>query len=274
MTPEVLGPVWASDRMLLGDRARWAGATVSRTGDERSLLVAAERGDRLVLFGRGEPGGVVELLRDRVAALRSSAGLGVAGMRGAAGTPGLAGWMSVPRGAVVPEDVLRPLHLEPFSTWDWLLAEAPPGTVAGEDVVVPLDPIAEASAIADCLAEANPGTTADPTGPHEAAWVGVRDEDGGLLGVFGAQTRGGAEEGGFSWHLHGLGVRPALRGRGLGAALTAALSRAGFAAGAQWVSLGMYADNEVARRIYHRLGFATLAEFSSFGPAGSTRPPT
>lgn len=263
MTPDALGPVWATDRMLLGDRARWAGATVTRTADERSLLVAADRGGRLVLFGRGDPGGVVELLRDRV-------GEPTSGERAA----GAAGWMSVPRGAVVPGEVVRALGLEPFSTWDWLLADAPPGAVPGEADVVRLDPVAEADAIADCLAEANPSTTADPAGPHEAAWVGVRADDGAVLGVFGAQTRAGHGEGGFSWHLHGLAVRPAQRGRGLGAALTAALTRAGFAAGAQWVSLGMYADNEVARRIYHRLGFVTVARFSSFGPAGSTRPPT
>lgn len=259
----MLGPVWSTDRMLLGDRARWAGATVARTPDERSLLVAAERGDRLVLFGRGAPDGVVELLRERAA---WSAGSG--------GTAARAGWMSVPRGTTVPEETLLSLRLEPFSTWDWLLAEAPPPAVAGESAVVRLDPHAEAAAIADCLAQANPGTTADPTGPHEAAWVGLRGDDGELLGVFGAQVRGGTDETGVSWHLHGLGVRPAARGRGLGAALTAALTRTGFEAGAEWVSLGMYADNDVARRIYHRLGYVTLAEFSSFGPAGSTRPPT
>jgi ribosomal protein S18 acetylase RimI-like enzyme len=262
---EVLGPVWATDRMLLGDRARWAGATVARTPDERSLLVAADRGDRRVLFGRGAPDGVVELLRAHAAAADAR--------RGASPTA-RAGWMSVPRGTTVPDQLLGSLGLEPFSTWDWLLTQAPPPDAPGESAVVRLDPRAEADAITDCLAEANPGTTADPTGEHEAAWVGLRGTDGELLGVFGAQVRGGADDAGFSWHLHGLGVRPAARGRGLGAALTAALTRAGFAAGAQWVSLGMYADNDVARRIYHRLGYVTLAEFASFGPAGSTRPPT
>lgn len=260
----MLGPAWSTDRMLLGDRARWAGATVTRTPDERSLLVAADRGDRLVLFGRGDPGGVVDLLHARVEQ-QHAAGTGRADQ---------AGWMSVPRGAVVPEEVLRGLRLEPFSTWDWLLAEAPPAPVPGEGDVVVLEPGRDAAEITLCLGEANPGTTADPTGPHEAAWVGVRGRDGALDGVFGAQVRGGSDETGLSWHLHGLGVRPAARGRGLGAALTAALTRAGFAAGAEWVSLGMYADNDVARRLYHRLGYVTLAEFASFGPTGSTRPPT
>ena len=262
MTPEVLGPVWSGDRMLLGDRSRWAGAGVSRTADERSLLVAADRGDRLVLFGRGEPSGVVDLVRAWVQ--HSSV----------ARTSPRAGWMSVPRGSVVAPDLLDALGLEPYATWDWLLADSAPPAVAGEVDVVRLDGRADAAEIRDCLAEANPGTTADPAGPHEAAWVGVRGPEERLVGVFGAQTRGGVEEGEFSWHLHGLAVRPQARGNGVGAALTAALTRDGFAAGAQWVSLGMYADNEVARRIYHRLGFVTLAEFASFGPAGSTRPPT
>lgn len=77
----------------------------------------------------------------------------------------------------------------------------------------------------------------------------------------------------MSWHLHGLGVVPELRGTGLGTALSATAVRAGLAAGAQWVSLGMYARNDDARRIYHRLGFRTDAELTSFSPAGADRPP-
>jgi predicted GNAT family acetyltransferase len=53
-------------------------------------------------------------------------------------------------------------------------------------------------------------------------------------------------------------VRPGARGQGLGAALTAGASRALLAEGAEWVSLGMWDDNDGARRIYHRLGFRTV----------------
>jgi ribosomal protein S18 acetylase RimI-like enzyme len=73
--------------------------------------------------------------------------------------------------------------------------------------------------------------------------------------------------------VHGLGVLPSLRRTGAGTALTAALTRAAFAGGASWVSLGMYARNDAARRIYRRLGFDTDMELRSFSPAGAQRPP-
>lgn len=259
MATGLFGPVWSRDRMLLGDRVRWSDVSVVRTPDESSLLVVVRRDERTTLLGRGEPRGVVALVEDWAAG-HVSAPLG-------------RGWMSIPRGAPAPATLLDRLGLERFSTWDWLVTEDVPPRVPDEDAVVRLDPVADADAIRACLAAANPGTTADPVAPTEAAWVGVRDGDE-LLGVFGAAVRGGRTDAGFSWHLHGLGVRPETRGRGLGAALTAALTRAGLAAGADWVSLGMYADNDAARRIYRRLGFTTEAEFDSYGPAGSRRPPT
>ena len=45
-----------------------------------------------------------------------------------------------------------------------------------------------------------------------------------------------------------------------------------FDAGAAWVSLGMYADNTAARRLYSALGFVVEGEFSSYGPTGATPP--
>lgn len=256
--------------MLLGDRARWSRVEVTSTaGPSPAVLVAVLRESRTTLLGRGDPDAALGLVRDRVDA------------RERAGEPTAVGWMSLPRGAATLDDdggagladLLGRLGLEPFSTWDWMLTEDEPPPVAAEAAVVRLDPVADADAIRACLAEANPGTTADPTGPQEAAWCGVRDGDA-LLGVMGASLRGGAHEGGSSWHLHGLGVRPVARGRDLGAALTAAITRAGLRAGAEWVSLGLYAENDRARRIYRRLGYVTAGEFVSYGPAGARRPPT
>lgn len=262
MDPGLLGPVWSADRMLLGDRTRWERVEVARAADERAVLVAVLREGRTTLLGRGHAEAAVELVAGRTA------------RRADAGEPTAVGWMTLPRGAVVPDELLDALGVAPFSTWDWMVTVAPPPRARAEDDVVVLDPTRDAEAIVACLAEANPGTTADPTAPTEAAWVGVRTPDGALAGVFGASLRGGPGPGDVSWHLHGLGVRPSVRGRGLGAALTAAITRAGLAAGACWVSLGMYADNEHARRIYRRLGFVTDAVLASFGPAGARRPPT
>ncbi|WP_372595419.1 GNAT family N-acetyltransferase, partial [Actinotalea sp.] len=72
--------------------------------------------------------------------------------------------------------------------------------------------------------------------------------------------------GDLSWHLHGLGVLPSARGRGLGEALTAAATAAGLDAGCDWLSLGMYASNSVARRLYERLGYVVEGRFTTYQP--------
>ena len=249
--------------MLLGDRVRWPRVETSWPDDDpaRAILVAVVRETRTALLGRGDPQAAVALVRERVRACA------------AAGSPVTVGWMSLPRGAAVDDELLGLLGIEHYSAWDWMATDVTPAPPPGPDAVVRLDPAAEAPEIRACLAAANPGTTADPTGPDQAAWFGVR-EGPHLVGVFGASVRGGRTDAGFSWHLHGLGVRPGARGRGLGAALTATVTRAGLAAGADWVSLALYADNDRARRIYRGLGYVTEGEFVSFGPHGAARPPT
>lgn len=246
---EVLPPRWRQDRMLLGDRHRWD--VVDVLGDDRAVVLLIGGSDRPSVLGRGEPAQVDRLVAD--------ADLGPAR------------WMSVPRGSSPGAATLAGLGLVPFSTWDWLSTDVVPPMVAGEGDVRELDRERDADAIRACLAEANPGTSADPSGPDELGWWGVHV--GGVLGgVVGVSERGGPGDA-RSWHVHGLGVRPRLRGTGTGTALTAAVVRAGLQSGASWVSLGMYAQNDGARRIYRRLGFRTDAELTSFSPAGAQRPP-
>jgi mycothiol synthase len=55
-----------------------------------------------------------------------------------------------------------------------------------------------------------------------------------------------------------LGVSPAWRGRGLGAALIVPALRHFRAAGLEGVSLGVNIDNPIAARLYTRLGFAVI----------------
>lgn len=246
---EVLPPRWREDRMLLGDRSRWSAVEV--LGDDDAVVLVIGGPDRPSLLGRGDPASVDRLV--------------------AAQDVGHARWMSVPRGSRPRADVLARLDLVPFSTWDWLSTDAAPPGVAGESSVVRLDPQADADRIRTCLHSANPETSADPTAPDELGWWGV-EVDRALGGVVGVSARRGVRDD-ASWHVHGLGVLPTLRGSGMGTALTAAATRAGVLAGASWVSLGMYAQNDTARRIYRRLGFRTDAELTSFGPAGSERPP-
>ncbi|MCL3862863.1 GNAT family N-acetyltransferase [Actinotalea sp. K2] len=255
----MLPEAWHDDRMLLGDRRRAAPQAVF--GDDHALLVAVHRADRDVLVGRGDPEGVGRLLAELVARPRVLARLGTVR------------WLSVPRGSTVSDTVLADLGLAPFSTWDWMSSDVVPPRSAGEDDVVRLDPTTDAPAIRRCLDHANPGTTAVPGAPGEIAWWGVPGLEG-LLGVIGAAERAGDPAGAdLSWHLHGLGVLPSARHRGLGGALAAAATREGLAAGIDWVGLGHYAENHTARRLYERLGFVTSARFASYGPSGATTPP-
>jgi ribosomal protein S18 acetylase RimI-like enzyme len=162
-------------------------------------------------------------------------------------------------------DLLRPADVARFGLvpartgWEWMVTGTAPEDVAAEAHVHELDPVADADAIRSCLADANPSTDADPEGEGER-WWGARasGEPARLGGVIGASPRAGRRGGRGSAHLHGLGVRPGERGRGLGAALTAAAVRGLLADGADWVSLGMWDDNDGARRIYHRLGLRTV----------------
>lgn len=56
-------------------------------------------------------------------------------------------------------------------------------------------------------------------------------------------------------YLSSIGVVPAARGLGLGALVTAIAMTDAIAAGSEWVHLGVFADNPVAKRMYERLGF-------------------
>lgn len=239
-------------RWLLAERDRWHDAHVR--GDDRAVvLLRAARDVGDVVLGVGDGGAVAALLAE------------LAARRRAAGAPAL-GWLTVPRAAPVDAVTLDALGVAPFSTWDRMSTHEAPPAVPGEDLVTRLDPSA-ADEVAACLAHANPGSHARPGDADDAGWWGVR-EDGRLVGVVGATDRLGALDGRRSWHLHGLGVLPEARGRGLGAALTAVALRAGQDAGLAWVSLGLYADNAVARRLYLRLGMTVDEENASYASPG------
>lgn len=56
-------------------------------------------------------------------------------------------------------------------------------------------------------------------------------------------------------YLSSIGVVPAARGLGLGACITAIAMTDAIEAGSEWLHLGVFADNLVAKRLYERLGF-------------------
>jgi GNAT superfamily N-acetyltransferase len=59
-------------------------------------------------------------------------------------------------------------------------------------------------------------------------------------------------------YLSSIGTRPAFRGRGLGRLVTAVVAADAIAAGSEWTYLGVFAENDTARRLYEGLGFTTL----------------
>ncbi len=63
-------------------------------------------------------------------------------------------------------------------------------------------------------------------------------------------------------YLSSIGTRPRFRGRGLGRVVSEAVLRDAIDAGSRWTYLGVFADNEVARRMYEGLGFVPFS-----GPA-------
>lgn len=59
-------------------------------------------------------------------------------------------------------------------------------------------------------------------------------------------------------YLSSIGTRPAYRGRGLGALVTAIATSDALTVGSRWTYLGVFSDNGTAQRLYDRLGFAIV----------------
>lgn len=139
--------------------------------------------------------------------------------------------------------------------WEWMWTRTLPPAVPHEDRVERLVP-GDREELSAFLEAASPRTHGQPFARPDQRWVGVR-EAGRIVacGVSEPSTAGTPT-------LAGIAVEPALRGSGLGAAVTAELTREAVArTGA--CALGMYSDNDVARRLYHRLGYRTEVEWRS-----------
>ncbi|MGL5930891.1 MAG: GNAT family N-acetyltransferase [Dermatophilaceae bacterium] len=165
-------------------------------------------------------------------------------------------------------DAVRP-HL-PFDPdrsgdWDWMWTRTPPPELAAEDRVRVLGPSTR-DELLDFLRRASPRTHGQPFARTGQVWVGIRTDRGRLVACGGSE----ASEAGTPV-LAGIAVDPARRGQGLGAAVTAYLTRRAVA-DTGTCALGMFADNVVARRLYHRLGYTTGMEWHSAWLAAPFRP--
>ncbi|QGN57087.1 GNAT family N-acetyltransferase [Nostocoides sp. HKS02] len=140
------------------------------------------------------------------------------------------------------------LPLADGNDWEWMYAVSPPPLVAAESRLVALGPD-DLGDLQDLLGSANPRTDARPFAYPGQVWVGVRTDSGRLVAC-------GVREPSLAGYpiLSGITVDPAHRGTGLGLAVTAYLTRAAVAQ-AGVCTLGMYSDNDVARRVYRGLGY-------------------
>lgn len=140
--------------------------------------------------------------------------------------------------------------------WDFRWLDAAPPVQPGEELVAPE---ADEQAVKELLVASSPTASAQPGDEKVNRWVGVREQ--GALIACAADTSGATGVG----HLSSIAVRPDRRGRGLGLAVTAALTRHLFAEGMDTVTLGMYAHNSAGRAVYDALGFVDAHRFTS-GP--------
>ncbi|MEW2380005.1 GNAT family N-acetyltransferase [Micromonospora sp. NPDC047812] len=205
-----------------------------RRGDAVGWLLPAEHGPRGGAVGA--PGPAVELFADLVA-------------RGAL-RPGQ--WLHLPR--LDPAALPGRLAVARHDEWDFLWTTVAPPRQPDEERVVRLT-AADHPALTALIDEAFPTTTSRPGDPRIVDWYGIRDGDR-LVACGADRSRGDI---GF---LAGLTVAPDLRGRGLGAALTAAMTRA-LLARHDTVALGVYSVNVGAIRLYRRLGFTGALARSS-----------
>lgn len=137
--------------------------------------------------------------------------------------------------------------------WHWMLTHDQPPAHPLEGSVVEVD---DAAAIDALLDVANPGSFARPGSRGVECWLGVPGPDG-LLAV-GALYRDPSGAG----HLRSVTTRPDAAGRGLGTAVSTALTRRALAVSGT-ATLGVYVDNAPALAVYDRLGFRTVVTFRS-----------
>jgi GNAT superfamily N-acetyltransferase len=165
------------------------------------------------------------------------------------------GSVSLPRDADVH---LQPSYvLDPRNDWEWFVTwEAPPAQ-PHEDRVRWLDEQVDGDDITALLAEWSPRHDVMPGDQGVRRWCGLRGDNGLLAVAAHTEHRPGVP------HLASIATTGAVRRRGLGAAVTAWLTRQLLAEGTGWVTLGMYSDNDVARRMYLRLGYQCDHRFTS-----------
>ncbi len=165
--------------------------------------------------------------------------------------------LSVPRG-LMPVVAQRLDLGSRGGEWDWMWTRAAPPVVPGEEHVEVLDPAAPRRRPRRSSTEHSPRTHGQPFARPGQRWVGRARRTTGRSSPSAAASRAPRARPRWPASRSTAGRR----GEGWGAAVTAHLTRLAVdETGA--CALGMFADNDVARRLYHRLGYTTGMEWTS-----------
>lgn len=167
--------------------------------------------------------------------------------------------LGTPFGVTIPRR-LGPLldrhfRVQGGGDWDWFWTTSPPVGTAELAAVVPLDHVGRSDEVAAFLATHSPTADTPPGGVER--WFAIENADGRLAAVtaYGSTATGAP-------HLSSVAVDTSLRGRGLGRTIVAAVTR--LAVTEHGVcTLGMYADNTVARALYRSLGYIDACAWAS-----------
>lgn len=254
---------WSDDPYLLGEHAD-ATVVAARATPDALVAVLAHPGRDTGLFGLGDPRVVSALITgtdDAAARCEPCAPFDLE-------EPDVwaaARYATLVRGTLEhlgPQARERLGLTEEGSAWDWMwTVRAAPDDDPRRAVRLPLGP-ATAFEVREFLSRGHPTASTAPDDERLIGWWGVR-EGGRLVAAIGAITLGD----GMAPHLVSLGVDPEARGQGLAGVVMAAAVRDCLeivpSVGPRMVSLGLYASNDVARRVYERLGFTLLYEFAS-----------
>lgn len=156
------------------------------------------------------------------------------------------------RSLSVPQELshVPPHHLalDEGARWDWLWTTRCPPQHPREHQVVELDDVLDAERIVELSRAHSPSAEGEPGTGRSERWAGVQ-QAGRLVAAGAAQRPEGAAA-----HLAGIVVADSVRGQGYGGAVTAWLTRAAVARDGV-CTLGVYAGNDAALRLYRRLGY-------------------
>ena len=187
---------------------------------------------------------------------------------GTVGTSAEVRGVTITRGgrALLPAGLRVP---EPWE-WDfWWTVDAPdPHSLVTSyaDAARVTDLDAGDARIGQLLDLASPSAPLSPGDQRVIRWAGIEDPEGGLEDTGGlaavlavTRPRSGAA------HLNDVATHPERRGRALARLLCGQVTVEALRVGSPAVTLGMYADNDAARRVYTGLGFA-CARGQTSGP--------